>query len=101
LLSAVKWFLGSKFPYLGWRSADFSQGFLSPKMLANILIIVLRFIWEQPFLTVAQKPGANPTIVIYNASAVKIYSAMNSLVHFEDNNIFFGFEKRSSILHSW
>jgi hypothetical protein len=28
-------------------------------------------------------PGANPTIVSYNASAVKIYNAKSSLVRFE------------------
>jgi hypothetical protein len=43
-----------------------------------------------------QSPGANPTIVsynasavkIYNASAVKIYNATCSLVRFENKNIF-------------
>jgi hypothetical protein len=34
-------------------------------------------------------PGANPTIVSYSASAVKIYNATNSLVRFENKNIFF------------
>jgi hypothetical protein len=33
--------------------------------------------------------GANPTIVSYNASAVKIYIATSSLVHYENKNIFF------------
>jgi hypothetical protein len=33
-------------------------------------------------------PGANPTIVCYNASAVKIYNATSSLVRFENINIF-------------
>jgi hypothetical protein len=32
-------------------------------------------------------PGANPMIKIYNASLVKIYNAMSSLVHFENKNI--------------
>jgi hypothetical protein len=32
------------------------------------------------------KLGANPTTVIYNASAVKIYSATSSLVRFEEKN---------------
>jgi hypothetical protein len=27
-------------------------------------------------------PGANPTIASYNASVVKIYSAVNSMAHF-------------------
>jgi hypothetical protein len=30
-------------------------------------------------------PGANPTIVSYNASAVKNFNATSSLVHFEKN----------------
>jgi hypothetical protein len=40
-------------------------------------------------------PGANPTIVSYNAGAVKIYYYYNSLVRFENKNIFFFFEKHS------
>jgi hypothetical protein len=31
----------------------------------------------------APAPEANPTIVSYNASAVKFYNAMHSLVRFE------------------
>jgi hypothetical protein len=34
----------------------------------------------------AMLSGANPTIVSYNAGAVKIYNAMSSLVHFENKN---------------
>jgi hypothetical protein len=34
-------------------------------------------------------PGANPTILSYNASAVKIHNAANSLVRFENINMFF------------
>jgi hypothetical protein len=41
-------------------------------------------------------PGANPTIVSCNASAVKIYNATSSLVHSEFFFIYFG--KRSSLL---
>jgi hypothetical protein len=33
------------------------------------------------------EPGANPTILGYNAGAVKIYNAMSSLVRFENENI--------------
>jgi hypothetical protein len=33
-------------------------------------------------------PGPNPTIVSYNATAVKIYNATSSLVRFENKNIF-------------
>jgi hypothetical protein len=32
--------------------------------------------------------GANPTIVSYNASVIKIYNSTNSLVRFEKKNIF-------------
>jgi hypothetical protein len=35
--------------------------------------------------------GANPTIVSCNASAIKIYNATNSIVQFENKNIFFFF----------
>jgi hypothetical protein len=34
-------------------------------------------------------------VVSYNASAVKNYNAKGSLVHFENKNTFFFFEKRS------
>jgi hypothetical protein len=37
--------------------------------------------------------GANPTIVSYNASAVKIYNATSSLVCSENKQFFFYFEK--------
>jgi hypothetical protein len=33
-------------------------------------------------------PGANPTTVSYNASAVKIYNATRSLVRFENKDVF-------------
>jgi hypothetical protein len=54
-------------------------------------------------------PGANPTIVsynasavkVYNASAVKVYNATSSLVRFKVKNIFFYSEKRSSLLQRW
>jgi hypothetical protein len=56
-----------------------------------------------PFTTCVgdQKPGAKPTIECHNASAVKIYNATVSLVRFESKNIFFDFEKRSSLLQRW
>jgi hypothetical protein len=38
-------------------------------------------------------PGANPTIVSYNASAVKNYNATSSLGRFENKNAFFNFKK--------
>jgi hypothetical protein len=37
--------------------------------------------------------GANPTIVSYNASAVKNYNAMSSQARFENKNDFVSFEK--------
>jgi hypothetical protein len=40
--------------------------------------------------------GANPTIASYNASVVKFYNATGSLARFENKNIYFFFEKRSS-----
>jgi hypothetical protein len=42
--------------------------------------------------------GANPTLVSYSASIVKIYSAAYNLVHFETKSIFFCFER---LLHRW
>jgi hypothetical protein len=44
------------------------------------------------------KSEANPTIESYNASAVNIYNRTSSPMHFENQNIFFLFEKRSSLL---
>jgi hypothetical protein len=38
---------------------------------------------------VACLPGGNPTIASYNASVVKIYSAVNSMARFYIKNIFF------------
>jgi hypothetical protein len=38
-------------------------------------------------------PGPNPTIVSYNAGAVKIYSATSSLVRFKNKNSFVYFVK--------
>jgi hypothetical protein len=46
-------------------------------------------------------PGANPTIVSYNASVVNFYNATGSLAHFENKNILFCLEKRSSQLQCW
>jgi hypothetical protein len=43
-------------------------------------------IWQPCF-----RPGANPT----NASAVKIYSAMSSLVHLKNENIVFYIRKNA------
>jgi hypothetical protein len=44
-------------------------------------------------------PGANPPIVIYNVSALKIYNATSSLVSFESKNILFDFFKTLALLH--
>jgi hypothetical protein len=49
-----------------------------------------------------QVSGANPTIVIYNASVVKIYNTTNSLVRFENKNILFLILKKcSSLQQRW
>jgi hypothetical protein len=46
-------------------------------------------------------PGADPTTTSYNASVAIFYNATNSLAHFENKNIFFYIEKRSSLLQRW
>jgi hypothetical protein len=46
-------------------------------------------------------PGANPTIASYNASVVNFYNATGSLARFENKNILWYFEKRSSLLQCW
>jgi hypothetical protein len=48
-----------------------------------------------------KRPGANPTIASYNASAVNFYNATGSLARFETKIMFFFFEKRSSLLQRW
>jgi hypothetical protein len=50
---------------------------------------------------VNKRSGANPTIVIYNASVVNFYNATGSLARFENKNILFYFEKHSSLLQRW
>jgi hypothetical protein len=45
--------------------------------------------------------GANPTIGSYNASVVKIYSAVNSMARFQIKNYFSPIYKLSSLLQSW
>jgi hypothetical protein len=47
---------------------------------------IRRIFGEKSFYKI---PGSNPTMVSYNASAVKIYNASSSLVRFENKNIFF------------
>jgi hypothetical protein len=51
------------------------------------------------------KSRANPRIVSrivsHNGSAVKIYNATSSLMRFDNKNVFFYFEKRSSLVQHW
>jgi hypothetical protein len=59
-------------------------------------------IWPyHPFSAGKIVAGANPTIVIYNASVVNFYNATGSLARFENKNILFSFEKHSSLLQRW
>jgi hypothetical protein len=44
--------------------------------------------------------GSNPTIVIYNARAAKIYNATSSLVRFENKNSFFYLENNALAYYS-
>jgi hypothetical protein len=50
---------------------------------------------------VGLSPGVNPTIASYNASVVNVYNGTGSLARFENKNILFYFEKRSSLLQRW
>jgi hypothetical protein len=43
-------------------------------------------------------PGAKPTFVSYNASAVKIYKATSSLVRFKNRTMFL--ESETKLLHT-
>jgi hypothetical protein len=45
--------------------------------------------------------GSNPTIVSYNASVVKIYCSMSSLVRFENKLFSSTLKKLSSLLQRW
>jgi hypothetical protein len=54
----------------------------------------------RPGLTIGSQTVANPTIVSYNASAVKIYNATSRLVRFGNKKIY-KFEKRSTQLEVW
>jgi hypothetical protein len=50
-----------------------------------------KLLWNQSYdhqEPILRPPGANPTIVSYNASAVKIYNATSNLVRFENKNCF-------------
>jgi hypothetical protein len=57
--------------------------------------------FDKKALAYYDAPGANPSIAIYNASAVKIYNATGSLARFVSENIFTYSEKRSSLLRRW
>jgi hypothetical protein len=49
---------------------------------------------------VKHQSGANPSIAICNASVANFYNDTGSLARFVNKNIFFYFEKRSSLLHT-
>jgi hypothetical protein len=56
---------------------------------------------SQKIVIITSTPGANPTIVSYEASVVKLYNATSGIVRFENTNIVFYSEKRSSLLQRW
>jgi glutathione S-transferase len=64
-----------------WREAKVERS--SAKSEAGIAAAERNFYLQKFF------PGANPTILNYNASVVKIYNALSSLARFENKNIFF------------
>jgi hypothetical protein len=47
------------------------------------------------------KARANPTIASYIAGVVNFYNAKGSIARFENKNISYHFEKRSSLLQRW
>jgi hypothetical protein len=55
----------------------------------------------QGFMYVRHNLGPNPTIVSYNASAVKIYNATSSHVRFENKSIVFLNVKSFILLQRW
>jgi hypothetical protein len=66
-------------------------------VVGNLWCLKLRTNYYQE----ADSARANPTIVSYNASGVKIYNTTGSQMRFENKNIFFYFEKRCSLLQRW
>jgi hypothetical protein len=48
----------------------------------------------------AEQSGANPTIMSYNASAVKIYNPTSSIVRFQNKDILFYNEKNALSLYN-
>jgi hypothetical protein len=51
----------------------------------------LGWIWSICKKNSSGHPGANPTILSYNASVVNFYNATGSPEHFENKNIIFYF----------
>jgi hypothetical protein len=85
----IKWqksFYLILFTYPGW----FPQKWL----VGSSTIPLVRCVYLQiGLIYVGTYTGANPMIVSYNASTLKIYNATRSLVPFENKNILFYFEK--------
>jgi hypothetical protein len=71
-----------------------------PKKLFSTLKKTLAYYNASVVAILGLDPRVVPTIVIYNASAVKIYNNTSSLVRFENKNIYFFYEKRSSLLQT-
>jgi hypothetical protein len=88
------------------------QGFKSSPGFANIFICIAQtifakvnstWVWSrsQTWNFLLGYAGGNPTIASNNASAVKIYSSSNSPVRFENENVFFYFNKRFILIQRW
>jgi hypothetical protein len=85
----------SKFSFVLSQNANFFANFFGENIL-NIITSVLSFLFVKiitffkretntqnlGYFCNYPKPGANPTIVIYNASLVKSYNATNSIARF-------------------
>jgi hypothetical protein len=77
-------------PHMGSRAGSVSRAShfadTQSNAYATINKVSILLICFRRYLRI--KPGANPTIARYNASAVKIYNATSSLVSLESKNIF-------------
>jgi hypothetical protein len=90
-------------PHLAIHTSGLSLARCSFRLYCTYVLVVLKVFTALAFQlpVVELTPGANPTIVSYNASAVKIYNARINIFRIENKNNFLYFEKCISLLHRW